>query len=184
VGWPTRTVGADEPVQPLLAALYDATRAHTLIQRAGGQVTRVFVLDDQEFVRRSLKEMLEAGGHVEVVGETGTAKAARSSIPMMRPDVAVLDVRLPDGSGVEVCREVRAQHPEIRRVMLSAFDDDEVVAQLILAGASGYVLKQIKHGDIVNAVRLVATGEVLFEDSLRARVLERLDDAPQDERKA
>jgi two-component system, NarL family, response regulator DevR len=103
---------------------------------------------------------------------------------MMRPDVAVLDVRLPDGSGVEVCREVRAQHPEIRCVMLSAFDDDEVVAQLILAGASGYVLKQIKHGDIVNAVRLVATGEVLFEDSLRARVLERLDDAPQDERKA
>jgi hypothetical protein len=74
VGWPTRTVGADEPVQPLLAALYDATRAHTLTQRAGGQVTRVFVLDDQEFVRRSLKEMLEAGGHVEVVGETGTAR--------------------------------------------------------------------------------------------------------------
>src|SRR6266566_8035854 len=107
-------------------------------------MTRVFVLDDQEFVRRSLKLVLEAGGEVEVVGEAGTAEEARSSIPLTRPDVAVLDVRLPDGSGVEVCREVRSQHPEIRCVMLSAFDDDAVVTESILAGASGYVLKQIK----------------------------------------
>jgi two-component system response regulator DevR len=138
-------------------------------------MTRVFVLDDQEFVRRSVKEMLEANGDVEVVGEAGTLEQARSSIPLTRPDVAVLDVRLPDGSGVEVCREVRSQHPEIKCVMLSAFDDDEVVAQSILAGASGFVVKQIRPGEIVNAVRLVASGEVLFEESLRARVLERID---------
>jgi two-component system response regulator DevR len=126
-------------------------------------VTRVFVLDDQEFVRRSLKEMLEADGEVDVVGEAGTAEEARSSIPLTRPDVAVLDVRLPDGNGVEVCRDIRSQHPEIQCVMLSVFDDNEVVAPSIQAGASGSVLKQIKHGDILNAVRLVATGEVLFE---------------------
>jgi len=144
-------------------------------------VTRVFVLDDQDFVRRSIKLALEADGEVEVVGEAGTAEEAQSGIPLTRPDVAVLDVRLPDGNGVEVCREVRAQHPEIQCVMLSAFDDDDVVAQSILAGASGYVLKQIRHGDIVNAVRLVASGEVLFEHALRARVLERLDKDPEHE---
>jgi two-component system, NarL family, response regulator DevR len=147
-------------------------------------VTRVFVLDDQGFVRSSLKQLLEADGEVEVVGEAGTAEEARSSIPLTRPDVAVLDVRLPDGSGVEVCREVRSQHPEIRCVMLSAFGDDEVVAQSILAGASGYVLKQFRRSDIVNAVRMVARGEVLFEDSLRARVLERPDGAPTEEHSA
>jgi len=138
----------------------------------------VFVLDDQEFVRSSLKEMLEADGDIRVVGEAGTAEDARSSIPLTRPDVAVLDVRLPDGNGVEVCREVRSEHPEIRCVMLSAFDDDEVVAQSILAGASGFVLKQIKHGHVVDAVRLVARGNVLFDDSRQARVLERADDGP------
>jgi two-component system response regulator DevR len=147
-------------------------------------VTRVFVLDDHEFVRRGLKQVLEAGGGVEVVGEAGTAEEARSSIPLARPDVAVLDVRLPDGSGVEVCREVRSRHPEIQCVMLSAFADDEVVAQAILAGASGYVLKQIKHGDIVNAVHRVARGEVLFERSLRAQVLEHLDGGPEEEHSA
>jgi two-component system response regulator DevR len=143
-------------------------------------VTRVFVLDDQDFVRHSLKEMLEADSEIRVVGEAGTVEDARSSIPLTRPDVAVLDVRLPDGDGVEVCREIRSQYPEIQCVMLSAFDDDEVVAQSILAGASGYVLKQIKHGNIVNAVRQVARGEVLFDHSRRARVLERLD-GPGDE---
>jgi two-component system response regulator DevR len=133
---------------------------------------RVFVLDDHEFVRRSLKQVLEADGDVEVVGEAGTAEEARSSIPLTRPDVAVLDVRLPDGSGVEVCREIRSQHPEIQCLMLSAFDDDEAVVQSILAGASGYVLKQIKGGDIVNAVRVVASGESLFEPALRGRELD------------
>jgi two-component system, NarL family, response regulator DevR len=145
---------------------------------------RVFVLDDHEFVRRSLKQVLEADGDVEVVGEAATAEEARSSIPLTRPDVAVLDVRLPDGSGVEVCREIRSQHPEIQCLMLSAFDDDEAVVQSILAGASGYVLKQIKDGNIVNALRLIARGELLFEASLRARALERFNDGPGGERGA
>jgi two-component system, NarL family, response regulator DevR len=144
-------------------------------------VTRVFVLDDQEFVRSSLKEMLEADGEIRVVGEAGTAEDARSSIPLTRPDVAVLDVRLPDGNGVDVCRDFRSHHPEIQCVMLSAFDDDEIVAQSILAGASGYVLKQIKHGNIVNAVHLVARGEVLFDHARWARVRKRLDESPDGE---
>jgi CheY-like chemotaxis protein len=160
------TVEADGLVQPLPAASAPRERTQRRPQTAGEQVTRVFVLDDQDFVRRGLKEMLEADGDVEVVGEAGTVEQARSSIPRTRPDVAVLDVRLPDGNGVEVCREVRSQHPEIQCVMLSAFEDDEVVTQSILAGASGYVLKQIRPSDIVNAVRLVATGEVLFAESL------------------
>src|SRR6266536_3385702 len=128
--------------------------------------------------------MLEADGDIRVVGEAGTAEEARSSIPLTRPDVAVLDVRLPDGSGVEVCREIRSQHPEIQCLMLSAFDDDEAVVQSILAGASGYVLKQIKDGNIVNALHLIARGELLFEPSLRARALERLNDSPEGERGA
>src|SRR5213080_405230 len=126
-------------------------------------MTRVFVLDDHDVVRRGLKELLEDSGDIEVVGEAGTAVEARSGIPLAEPDVAVLDVRLSDGSGVEVCREIRLRHPEINCVMLIAS---------ILAGASGYVLKQIRGGDIVNAVRMVASGESLFEPALRVRVLD------------
>lgn len=133
---------------------------------------RVFVLDDHDVVRRGLKELLEADGDVEVVGEAGTAKEARSGIPLAQPDVAVLDVRVSDGSGVEVCREIRSRHPEIQCVMFSAFDDEVAIVESILAGASGYVLKEIKGDDIVNAVRLVASGESLFEPALRARVLD------------
>jgi DNA-binding NarL/FixJ family response regulator len=135
-------------------------------------MTRVFVLDDHDVVRRGLKELLEASGDIEVVGEAGTAVQARSGIPLAEPDVAVLDVRLADGSGVEVCREIRARHPEIRCVMFSAFDDEVEIVESILAGASGYVLKQLKGNDIVNAVRRVASGESLFEPALRVRVLD------------
>ena len=135
-------------------------------------MTRVFVLDDHDVVRRGLKELLEDSGDIEVVGEAGTAVEARSEIPLAGPDVAVLDVRLADGSGVEVCREIRSQHPEIKCVMFSAFDDEVAIVESILAGASGYVLKQIKGGDIVNAVRMVASGESLFEPALRVRVLD------------
>lgn len=138
-------------------------------------MTRVFVLDDHDVVRRGLKELLEASGDIEVVGEAGTVLEARSAIPLAEPDVAVLDVRLSDGSGVEVCREVRSRHPQIKCVMFSAFDDEVEIVQSILAGASGYVLKQIKGGEIVNAVRRVASGESLFEPALRVRVLERLE---------
>jgi two-component system, NarL family, response regulator DevR len=137
-------------------------------------MTRVFVLDDHDVVRRGLKELLEDTGDLEVVGEAGTAVDARSGIPLAEPDVAVLDVRLSDGNGVEVCREIRSRHPEIKCVMLSAFDDEVTVIASILAGASGYVLKQIKGGDIVNAVRMVASGESLFEPALRVRVLDNL----------
>jgi two-component system, NarL family, response regulator DevR len=135
-------------------------------------MTRVFVLDDHDVVRRGLKELLEDSGDIEVVGEAGTAVEARSGIPLAEPDVAVLDVRLSDGSGVEVCREIRSRHPEIKCVMFSAFDDEVTVVESILAGASGYVLKQIRGGDIVNAVRVVASGESLFEPTLTVRVLD------------
>ena len=134
-------------------------------------MTRVFVLDDHDLVRRGLKELLEDSGDIEVVGEASTAGEARSRIPLAEPDVAVLDVRVSDGSGVEVCREIHSRHPEIKCVMFSAFDDEVAVVESILAGASGYVLKQIKGGDIVNAVRMVASGESLFEPALRVRVL-------------
>ena len=135
-------------------------------------MTRVFVLDDHDVVRRGLKELLEDNGDIEVVGEASTAGEARSGIPLAEPDVAVLDVRLSDGSGVQVCREIRSRHPEIKCVMFSAFDDEVAIVESILAGASGYVLKQIKGGDIVNAVRMVAGGESLFEPALRVRVLD------------
>ena len=135
-------------------------------------MTRVFVLDDHDVVRRGLKELLEDSGDIEVVGEAGTAVEARTEIPLVGPDVAVLDVRLSDGSGVEVCREICSRHPEIKCIMFSAFDDEVAIVESILAGASGYVLKQIKGGDIVNAVRVVASGESLFEPALRVRVLD------------
>jgi DNA-binding NarL/FixJ family response regulator len=135
-------------------------------------MTRVFVLDDHDVVRRGLKELLEDSGDIEVVGEAGTAVEARAGIPLAEPDVVVLDVRLSDGSGVEVCREIRSRHPEIRCVMFSAFNDEVAIVESILAGASGYVLKQIRGNDIVNAVRMVANGESLFEPELRVRVLD------------
>ncbi len=114
---------------------------------------RVFLLDDHEIVRRGVKELLEAEGDLEVVGEAGTAAEALARIPPTRPDVAVLDVRLPDGDGVQVCREIRSAHPEIQCLMLTSFADDEALFQAIVAGASGYVLKQIKGADVVEAVR-------------------------------
>ena len=135
-------------------------------------MTRVFVLDDHDVVRRGLRELLEDSVDIEVVGEAGTAVEARSGIPLAEPDVVVLDVRLSDGSGVEVCREIRSRHPEIRCVMFSAFNDEVAIVESILAGASGYVLKQIRGNDIVNAVRMVANGESLFEPELRVRVLD------------
>jgi DNA-binding NarL/FixJ family response regulator len=134
----------------------------------------VFLLDDHEIVRRGVKELLEAEGDLEVVGEAGTADEALSRIPPTRPDVAVLDVRLPDGDGVQVCREIRSAHPEIQCLMLTSFADDEALFQAIVAGASGYVLKQIKGADVVEAVRAVGKGRSLLDPSLTARVLERL----------
>ena len=136
--------------------------------------TRVFLLDDHEIVRRGLRELLEAEDDLVVAGEAGTAEEALSRIPGVRPDVAVLDVRLPDGDGVEVCREIRSHHPEIACLMLTSFADDEALFSAILAGASGYVMKQVKGTDLVDAIRRVAQGQSLLDPAVTARVLERL----------
>ena len=146
---------------------------------------RVFLLDDHEVVRRGLRGLLEAEDDIEVVGEAGTAAEALARIPATRPDVAVLDVRLPDGNGVEVCREVRAQHPEIHCLILTSYSEDEALFQAIMAGASGYLLKQIKGTDLVDGVRRVAAGQSLLDPSVTAAVLERLRNGPEtDERLA
>ena len=144
-------------------------------------VTRVFLLDDHEIVRRGLRELLEAESDIEVVGEAGTAEEALSRIPPTKPDVAVLDVQLPDGNGVEVCREIRARHDEVRCLMLTSFADDEALFSSIMAGASGYILKQVKGHDLVDAIRRVAGGESLLDPSVTARVLERLRAEPEDD---
>ncbi|KUN10620.1 LuxR family transcriptional regulator [Streptomyces yokosukanensis] len=137
---------------------------------------RVFLLDDHEVVRRGVHEMLSVEPDIEVVGEAGTAADALVRIPATRPDVAVLDVRLPDGSGVEVCREVRSTDETVRCLMLTSFADDEALFDAIMAGASGYVLKAIRGNELLQAVRDVAAGKSLLDPVATARVLERLRD--------
>jgi len=139
---------------------------------------RVFLLDDHEVVRRGLKDLLEAAGDIEVVGESGLAEEARRRIPALRPDVAVLDGRLPDGSGIDVCRDIRSAHPEIAALILTSYDDDEALFSAIMAGAAGYVLKQIRGQDLVDAVRRVAAGQSLLDPAVTAAVLERLRSGP------
>jgi two-component system, NarL family, response regulator DevR len=136
--------------------------------------TRVFLLDDHEIVRRGLRELFEAEDDLEVVGEAGTAEEAIGRIPATQPNVAVLDVRLPDGDGIEVCREIRSRHEEIACLMLTSFADDEAVYAAIMAGAAGYVLKQVRGNDLVDAVRRVGRGESLLDPAVTARVLDRL----------
>ncbi len=135
---------------------------------------RVFLLDDHEVVRRGVRELLEAEGDIEVVGEAGTAEEAVGRIPATSPDVAVLDVRLPYGSGVEVCRDVRSARPELACIMLTSFADDEALFEAIMAGAAGYVLKQVRGGELVDAIRRVAAGQSLLDPQVTAKVLERL----------
>ncbi len=142
---------------------------------------RVFLLDDHEIVRRGVRELLEADGDIEVVGEAATVAQALDRIPLVEPDVAILDVQLPDGSGVEVCREVRSARPELVCLMLTSFSDDEALFEAILAGAAGYVLKQVRGADIVDSVRRVAAGESLLDPALTARVIERLQQAPEED---
>jgi two-component system, NarL family, response regulator DevR len=146
-----------------------------------GNPVRVFLLDDHEIVRAGLTRLFERAGDIEIVGEAGTAAEGLSRIPPTRPDVALLDVRLPDGDGVEVCREIRSRHPEISCLMLTSFADDEALFDAIMAGASGYILKQIKSDDIVEAVRLVAKGQSLLDPSVTATVLERLRKGPEED---
>jgi len=141
---------------------------------------RVFLLDDHEVVRRGLRDLLESDGDIEVVGESGSAKEATARIPALRPDVAVLDGRLPDGSGIDVCRDIRSVDPTIKALILTSYDDDEALFAAILAGAAGYLLKQIAGNDLIEAVRRVAAGQSLLDPSLTARVLERLRNGPQE----
>jgi two-component system, NarL family, response regulator DevR len=139
---------------------------------------RVFLLDDHEVVRQGLRALLESGGDIEVVGESGLAVEAASRIPALRPDVAVLDARLPDGSGIEVCRTVRAVDPSIKALILTSYDDDEALFAAIMAGAAGYVLKEITGQDLIGAVHQVAQGNSLIDPTLTARVLERVRNGP------
>jgi len=138
---------------------------------------RVFLLDDHEVVRRGIRELLSVEDGLEVVGEASTASEALARIPATRPDVAVLDVRLGDASqitGVEVCREIRSRHPEVACVMLTSFAEDEALFSSILAGAAGYMLKEIHGLDLVNAIRRVGAGESLLDPVTTARVLDRM----------
>lgn len=137
-------------------------------------MTRVFLLDDHEIVRRGLAELLGSESGIEIVGQSGTAASGVREILALRPDVAVLDVRLPDGSGIDVCREVRSRDPRIRCLILTAYDDDEALYAAVIAGASGYVLKDIRGKGLVDAVRAAAAGETLLEPAIVAAVTARL----------
>ncbi len=142
------------------------------------QPIRVFLLDDHEDVRSGLRDLLESDGDIKIVGESATGAEATSRIPALRPDVAVLDARLPDGSGIDVCRDVRSVDPAIKALILTSYDDDEALFAAILAGAAGYLLKQVGGHDLVDAVRRVAGGQSLIDPTLTARVLERLRHGP------
>ncbi|HEY7050423.1 MAG TPA: response regulator transcription factor [Jatrophihabitantaceae bacterium] len=146
---------------------------------------RVFLLDDHEIVRRGIAELLEAEAGMSVVGEAGTAAEALRRIPAVRPDVAVLDARLPDGSGIDVCRDIRSAHPEIRCLILTSYDDNDAIFAAVMAGASGYLLKEIRGTSLVEAVRQVAAGKSLLDPTVTERLLARLrEGAPRDDRLA
>ncbi|MFR9725540.1 response regulator [Streptomyces sp. MS19] len=144
---------------------------------------RVFLLDDHEVVRRGVHDLLDDEPDITVVGDAATVEQALTRVPALRPHVAVLDVRLPDGDGVTVCRELRSRVPDLACLMLTSFDDEEALLDSIMAGASGYVLKQIKGSDLVSAVRTVAAGQSLLDPSATARLMARLraGDRPKEE---
>src|SRR5256885_3309636 len=135
---------------------------------------RVFLLDDHEVVRRGLADLLQAEGDIEVVGESGSAVEATHRIPALRPNVMILDARLPDGNGIDVCRDVRAVDPTIKGLIVTSYEDDEALFSAIMAGAAGYVLKQIRGTDLVDAVRRVAAGQSMLDPAVTARVLARI----------
>ena len=139
---------------------------------------RVYLLDDHEIVRRGIKELLEGEPDILIVGESGLAQEAARRIPALRPDVAILDGRLPDGSGIDVCREVRSRDPEIKALILTSYDDDEALFSAIMAGAAGYVLKQVRGNDFIDMVRRVAAGQSTLDPSVTAQVLDRVRNGP------
>jgi two-component system, NarL family, response regulator DevR len=142
---------------------------------------RVFLVDDHEIVRRGVRELLESHDDVVVVGEADTVALGRERIRVAAPDVAVLDVQLPDGSGIELCRDVRSDLPDLRCLMLTSFPDDDALLDAVVAGASGYVLKQVRGADIVDAVRRIGAGESLLDPSLAAKAAERLKRGPEED---
>lgn len=143
--------------------------------------TRIFLLDDHEIVRRGLAELLNGVEDFDVVGEAGTVAEALRRIPAVKPDVAILDGRLPDGSGIEVCRIIREEHPAVRCLILTSYDDDEAIFAAVLAGAAGYVLKQIRGSNLVDAVRQVAAGQSLLDPTVTDRVLRRIREGKQED---
>ncbi|MET9539365.1 response regulator transcription factor [Streptomyces sp. NPDC006553] len=156
---------------------------------AAATPTRVFLLDDHEVVRRGLRDLIDDEPDMEVVGEAASAEQALARGPALRPDVAVLDVRLPDGDGISVCRDLRSRMPDVACLMLTSFDDEDALLDAIMAGAAGYVLKQIKGSDLVAAVRTVATGQSMLDPATTARLMRSLRDPeaakpPKDERLA
>ncbi|HEX9682498.1 MAG TPA: response regulator transcription factor [Acidimicrobiales bacterium] len=146
---------------------------------------RVLLVDDHEVVRHGVRGLLEADDDIEVVGEAATADEALRRAEALSPDVAILDVRLPDGNGIEICRSIRDELPHTRCLMLTSFSDDEALFDAIMAGADGFLLKQIKGNDLIEAVHKVAAGQSLLDPNVTARVLERLRNPPkEDERLA
>jgi two-component system response regulator DevR len=148
---------------------------------AAQSVTRIFLLDDHEIVRRGVADLLNSVPDFEVVGEAGTVAEAMRRIPAAVPDVAILDGRLPDGSGIEVCRVIREQQPSVRCLILTSYDDDEAIFAAVLAGAAGYVLKQIRGSNLIDAVRQVAAGQSLLDPTVTARVLQRIREGKQED---
>ncbi|HEX7353960.1 MAG TPA: response regulator transcription factor [Mycobacteriales bacterium] len=142
---------------------------------------RVFLLDDHEIVRRGIADLLDAADGLTVVGEAATAAEARDRVPAARPDVAVLDARLPDGSGIDVCRDIRSALPDVHCLILTSYDDDDAVLAAVMAGASGYLLKQIRGTNLVAAIRRVAAGESLLDPAVTGRLLDRLRNGPADD---
>jgi two-component system, NarL family, response regulator DevR len=144
-------------------------------------VLRVFLVDDHEVVRSGLRALLEANPDIVVVGEAGTVAEALARIPATQPNVVVLDVRLPDGSGIEVCREIRSLRRDIACLMLTSYADDEALFAAIMAGAAGYLLKRVGSTDLVDAVRRAGDGQSLLDPALTERVLARLHSGPNED---
>ena len=140
-------------------------------------VIKVFLLDDHELVRVGVKNFLETQPDIRVIGEAGTAAWALARIPALRPDVAILDVRLPDGDGVSVCREIRSQMPDVACLMLTSFEEDQSLFDAVMAGAAGYVLKEIHGTDLIGAVRTVASGQSMLDPTAASKLMARMRDA-------
>lgn len=159
------------------SGLYD-TPAGELYEVMGSNPVSVYLLDDHEVVRAGLRTLLEASGDIEVVGESASAVDAVHRIPAVRPDVALLDARLPDGSGIEVCRAIRSVDPSLRALILTSYDDDQALVAAIMAGAAGYVLKDVRGPDLLEAIRRVAAGQSLMSPALVQRVMDRVQNGP------